>query len=245
MRDVSVQLGGLPVLRGINLSLAPGQTVALLGGNGSGKSTLVRTLLGLVPARQGSIELFGSPLRQFRQWSKVGYVPQRFVGGLSGAKVKEVVASGRLAHRRPFLPAGGRDRQAVSDALDAVGLLDRAGAEMAHLSGGQQQRVLVARALANTPRLLILDEPTAGVDAEHQQALAGVLARSVRSGASVLIVLHETGALTGLIDRAVVLRDGRVVHDGALDGLAASSYHGHEIDQPVQRLGVLNGPVER
>jgi zinc transport system ATP-binding protein len=72
-----------------------------------------------------------------------------------------------------------------------------------------------------------------------------VLARLVQSGASVLIVLHETGALTGLIDRAVVLRDGRVVHDGALGGLAASSYHGHEIDQPVQRLGVLNGPVER
>ncbi len=244
--DVSVELGGLPVLRGINLSLGRGEAVALLGGNGSGKSTLVRTLLGLIPAQRGSIELFGTSLGSFSQWSKIGYVPQRSTGGLSGAKVKEVVASGRLAHRRPFLPASAADRQAVLDALAAVGLLDRAGSEMTHLSGGQQQRVLVARALASTPELLVLDEPTAGVDLEHQQLLAAVLSQLLRSGTSVLVVLHEVGALAGLVNRAVVLREGRVVHDGALSEVVTGHpHHGHEIDEPAHRLGFLNGTVER
>jgi zinc transport system ATP-binding protein len=246
--DLSVELGGLPVLRGITMSVRHGEAVALLGGNGSGKSTLVRALLGLIPAQRGSVELFGTPLRSFRQWSKVGYVPQRSTGGLAGAKVKEVVASGRLAHRKPFVPASAKDRQAVSDALRAVGLQDRADAEMAHLSGGQQQRVLIARALTNAPLLLVLDEPTAGVDREHQQVLATVLAELVQGGTSVLVVLHDLGPLGGLIDRAVVLREGRVVHDGDLGELVAAhhNHHGHhEVEEPVLDLGFLDGTVER
>ena len=155
--DVSVQLGGLPVLRGISFFLGAGEAVALLGGNGSGKTTLVRSLVGLVPVTHGEIEIFGTILRRFRSWSRIGYVPQKSTASLGGAKVKEVVASGRLAHRTPFLPASRNDRQAVASALAAVDLTDRAGHEMAHLSGGQQQRVLIARALAGQPDLLVLD----------------------------------------------------------------------------------------
>lgn len=242
--NVSVELGGLPVLRGITLSVRRGEAVALLGGNGSGKSTLVRALMGLVPAQRGSIQLFDTPLRGFRQWSRVGYVPQRSPGGLSGATVREIVASGRLAHRRPFVPAGRQDRQAVTDALSAVGLLDRAHHEMLHLSGGQQQRVLIARAMANQPDLLVLDEPTAGVDLEHQQVLAGVLESLLASGTAVLVVLHEIGALSTLIDRAVVLREGRVVHDGPLGELDLGHHHGHELEDPPER-NLLDGTVER
>jgi zinc transport system ATP-binding protein len=204
------------VLRGISLSVHAGETVALLGGNGSGKSTLVRALLGLAPLRRGRVRLFGTDLRRFRDWSRIGYVPQRSTINLTRAKVNEIVGSGRLGHRLPFVPRRRADRVAVQEALEVVGLADRAGAEMQHLSGGQQQRVLIARALAAEPDLLVLDEPTAGVDLEHQQVLADVLTGLLRRGMAILVVLHEIGPLTPLVDRAIVLQEGRVVHDGAL-----------------------------
>ncbi len=219
--DVSVELGGLPVLRGVDLVVRPGEVVTLLGGNGSGKSTLVRALLGLVPLTRGSVELFGTPLRRFRSWRDVGYVPQRSTAPLAGAKVREVVASGRLAHRRPFVPPRAADRAAVARALAAVDLTDRAGDDLGVLSGGQQQRVLIARALAAGPRLLVLDEPTAGVDLAHQEVLTAVLGDLVTAGTAVLLVLHEVGSLGALVDRGVVLREGRVAADAPLAALQA------------------------
>ncbi|HEY6811134.1 MAG TPA: ATP-binding cassette domain-containing protein [Propionibacteriaceae bacterium] len=226
-QDLTVERAGLPVLRGVNISVRAGEAVALMGGNGSGKSTLVRTLLGLLPHRRGAVTLFGSPLRDFRDWSRIGYVPQRSLALLGGSKVKEVVAAGRLARRRPFRPLSRTDRDAVHKAIALVGLSDQLNADIARLSGGQQQRVLVARALAGEPDLLVLDEPTSGVDLEHQRVLAEVLAGLLAGGTSVLVVLHEVGQLAGLIDRAVVLSDGRVVHDGALGDLGR---HDHGFD---------------
>jgi zinc transport system ATP-binding protein len=138
-------------------------------------------------------------------------VPQRSTAALAGAKVREVVTSGRLARRRPFWPMTNQDRNAVSAAMEAVGLEGRANDELAHLSGGQQQRVMIARALAGTPDLLVLDEPTAGVDLEHQEVLAQLLTRRLAAGIALLVVLHEAGALAPLIDRTVRLQDGQVV----------------------------------
>jgi zinc transport system ATP-binding protein len=217
--DLTVELGGLPVLRGVSLSVRAGEALALMGGNGSGKSTLVRALLSLLPHQRGAIHLFGLPLRSFRQWSRVGYVPQRSMALLGGSKVKEVVAAGRLAHRWPFRPLSRGDREAIHDAIARVGLSEQLNTDIAALSGGQQQRVLVARALAGNPDLLILDEPTSGVDLEHQRVLAGVLSERLSAGAAVLVVLHDVGSLGDLIDRAVVLSDGRVAHDGPLGDL--------------------------
>ncbi|HMI32986.1 MAG TPA: ATP-binding cassette domain-containing protein [Propionibacteriaceae bacterium] len=217
--DLTVELGGLPLLRGVSLSARAGEALALMGGNGSGKSTLVRALLGLLPHQRGAVRLFSLPLRNFRQWSRVGYVPQRSIALLGGSKVKEVVAAGRLAHRRPFRPLSRADREAIHDAIAQVGLSEELNTDIAALSGGQQQRVLVARALAGNPDLLVLDEPTSGVDLEHQGVLADVLAGRLSAGAAVLVVLHDVGALGDLIDRAVVLRDGRVAHDGPLGDL--------------------------
>lgn len=246
VRDLSVELGGLPVLRGIDLTVDTGEAVALLGGNGAGKSTLVRSILGLVPYQRGQVDLFGAPLRQFAGWSQLGYVPQTSTVGLSRAKVKEVVRSGLLANRLPFQPPRRSDRYAVHEALDTVGLADRAGDEMAHLSGGQQQRVLIARALVGHPRLLVLDEPVAGVDLEQQQVLAAVLTNLVQHGTAVLVVLHEIGPLTPIIDRAVVLREGRVVHDGAVPpNLQHAHLGGHEFQQPDHDHGLLDGAVDR
>ncbi|KWV32244.1 metal ABC transporter ATP-binding protein [Micromonospora rifamycinica] len=213
----SVGYDGRPVLRDVSLTVTAGEVVAVLGANGSGKSTLIRAVLGLVPLGTGTVTLFGVPQRRFRQWHRIGYVPQRLGAG-SGvpATVREVVASGRLARRGVLRPPGRADRAAVAAALRAVGLADRAGDPVATLSGGQQQRTLIARALAGEPELLVLDEPTAGVDAASQEAFAGALHDFLGTGGTVLLVAHELGPLRPLISRAVVVHQGGVCHDGAV-----------------------------
>jgi zinc transport system ATP-binding protein len=210
-----VALGGRPVLRGIDLSVSHGEVLAVLGANGSGKSTLVRAMTGLVPMSHGSVSLFGVPLHDFADWHRVGFVPQRATAA-SGvpASVWEVVTSGRLSRRRVFRPMRAADREAVGSAIEAVGLTPQARHGVATLSGGQQQRVLIARALAGQPELLVLDEPTAGVDAPSQDAFAAALESLVRAGATVVLVAHELGPLAPLIERVVWMRDGRVAHDG-------------------------------
>ncbi|AJE85739.1 metal transport ABC transporter [Streptomyces albus] len=214
LRQVSAELGARPVLRGIDLRVGRREVVALLGANGSGKSTAIRTIVGQVPVTGGEIRLFGTPRRRFRQWSRVGYVPQRTTAS-SGvpATVTEVVSAGRLARTR-FGPMRRADREAVHRALEQVGMAQHAGDPVEALSGGQHQRVLIARALAAEPELLIMDEPMAGVDLASQEVLARTLRAQVGAGSSVLLVLHELGPLEPLIDRAVVLRDGCVLHDG-------------------------------
>ncbi|MGH3656492.1 MAG: metal ABC transporter ATP-binding protein [Micromonosporaceae bacterium] len=220
------------VLNGVNLAVAQGETVAILGTNGSGKSTLVRAALGLVPLASGETYLFDTALRRFRGWKKIGYVPQR-IGAGSGvpATVREVVASGRLARRGLFRPSAGPDRTAVDNAIAAVGLTDRATEPVGQLSGGQQQRTLIARALAGEPQLLVLDEPTAGVDAGSQLSFATALRQFISGGGTVVLVAHELGPLEPLISRTVVLHHGDVVHEGGYPAPA-----GHHADPDHEHL---------
>ncbi|HEX3931307.1 MAG TPA: ABC transporter ATP-binding protein [Nocardioides sp.] len=236
LERVGVALGGRPIVRDVSLDVAPGQVVAVLGANGSGKSTLLKALVGLNPVTDGSVFMFGTPLPRFRDWSRVGYVPQRStVGAGVPATVREVVAGGRIARRRPFWPMTRADRRTVAAALESVGLADRAGHSVATLSGGQQQRALVARTLAGEPELLLLDEPNAGVDHDSQEAIAATLGERARAGASVVVVLHELGPFAPLIDRAVALREGRVTYDGPPDQLALGDGYGHHhpVDGPL------------
>ncbi|MEU0401734.1 metal ABC transporter ATP-binding protein [Streptomyces sp. NPDC006197] len=245
VRGATAALGARPVLRGVDLTVHRGEVVALLGANGSGKSTAVRAVIGQVPLTGGTIELFGTERKRFRDWARVGYVPQRTTAA-SGvpATVREVVSSGRLSRRRFGLMTKA-DRAATVRALELVGLADRAADSVSALSGGQHQRVLIARALASEPELLIMDEPMAGVDLGSQEILAAALREQVACGTSVLLVLHELGPLEPLIDRAVVLRDGCVVHDGpppeALGQHALPGHdhvHPHAADEPL-RTGLL------
>jgi zinc transport system ATP-binding protein len=255
-----VVLTGRPVLRGIDLTIDPGEFVAVLGANGSGKSTLVRAVLGLAPLRSGTVELFGTPLDRFRAWKRIGFVPQR-VTATAGvpASVWEVVAAGRLAHRRPFQPMRRADKEAVRRALQAVGLHDRARDRVSTLSGGQQQRVLIGRALAGDPELLVLDEPTAGVDAASQDAFAAILSRLTERGTTIVLVAHELGPLEPLVGRTVVMRDGRVAYDGTpLESFRDEPHsHGHHpgserihrdhhphMATPIERATSADGPVQ-
>jgi zinc transport system ATP-binding protein len=231
VNKLHVRLGERPVLNGVDAALAAGEVVALLGPNGSGKSTLVRAAVGLLPIASGDVHLFGTPLSRFRDWARIGYVPQRTTAA-SGvpATVREIVTAGRLARRRLFRPLTREDRESVERAIELVGLSDRADHNVESLSGGQQQRVLIARAAATEPDLLVLDEPNAGVDRRSQDAFARALRTFVASGRAVLLVLHEMGPLEALVDRAVVLDSGVVAYDGPLPlppGLAGLA-HDHQ-----------------
>jgi len=240
LTGAAVAIGGRPVVRAVDLTVEAGQFVALMGANGSGKSTLVRALTGLLPLTAGRLELFGTPLEEFVDWRRVGFVPQRS-GAASGvpASVWEVVASGRLTHRRLFRPLSRADRVAIDQALEVVGLADRARDGVSQLSGGQQQRTLIARALAGEPDLFFLDEPTAGVDLPNQVALASSLARLKERGATIVLVAHELGPLGSLVDRSVVMRDGRLAYDGSpladhavhSPGFGEAHTHHHHHDQ--------------
>ena len=210
---------GEPVVRGLDLAIRSGEVVGVLGANGSGKSTMIRGLLGLAPVLAGEIRIFGTPRAQFRDAGRIGYVPQRqTVAGGIPSTIAEVVGSGRLSLLRPWQRFGPADRAAVAAAIEAVGLSGRERDNVAELSGGQQRRVLIARALATDPDLLVLDEPTAGVDHDNQAALAVALGHLVERGTTIVLITHELGPVEPLITRAVVLRAGTVIHDGpALD----------------------------
>jgi zinc transport system ATP-binding protein len=236
LSDLSVSLGGVPILRDVSLTVEQHEVVALLGGNGSGKTTLVRALLGLVPHEHGTVSLFGTSLEQFHRWALVGYVPQRASVSMHSTTVRELVTSGTLSTRRPFTPLGRAGRARVSDVIERVGLVHKADDAFVHLSGGQQQRVLIARALVSSPRLLVMDEPFAGVDLATQQRLAELVGSLHDEGMAVLVVLHETEAFASLLSRVVVLREGRVAHDGALE---SSNGHGHETQPPTRPLRII------
>jgi zinc transport system ATP-binding protein len=232
-----------------------GDVVAMLGPNGSGKTTLVKGLLGLNDHLRGEVQLFGTPLAEFREHPRIGYVPQRHSLSTSvRATVAEVVSIGRLAHRRLWSPSRRGDAVIVATALDLVGLADRAHEDVSTLSGGQQRRVLIARALAAQPDVLVMDEPTAGVDAASQQVLAAVLQRLAARGTTMLIATHELAALRDVVTRVICTRNGRIDFNGPLaaypghqeHGEAHSHHHDDELSRPVEALpgAPVTGPLD-
>ncbi len=235
-----------PVLSGATLSVRPGEVVAILGPNGSGKSTLVRGLLGLNDQLGGTVRLFGQPREDFTEMALLGYVPQRHTLSASvRATVEEVVAVGRLSHRRWWKPVVGsvEDAAIVRQSLEVVGLADRAAADVSTLSGGQQRRVLIARALASQPEVLLMDEPTAGVDAANQQVLSEVLSRLAARGTTMIIVTHELEAISDIVTRIVLVQSGHIAFDGTpaefasnaqdSDGEHALHHHVHHHDDEL------------
>jgi zinc transport system ATP-binding protein len=241
-----VALGGRPIVRDVDVSIGSGEVVALLGANGSGKSTLVKALVGLHPLSTGSIRLFGTDLDRFKEWHRLGYVPQRstIAQGVPST-VAEVVGAGRLSRRRPLVPVRREDRIAVAEALESVDLADRAQHQVSTLSGGQQQRVLMARTLAGRPELLVLDEPNAGVDLESQQAIASTLATLTEAGATLVVVLHELGPFADLIQRTLVMREGRLVYDGPpIDPGHPEHHHHHSPTTPPVLRPSVQAPLD-
>jgi zinc transport system ATP-binding protein len=216
LRDIAFAYApGQDVLSGVNLAVEEGEFVAIAGPNGGGKTTLVRIALGIERPTRGEALLYGEPAHRFSRRAALGYLAQRSRLGIdSPVTVREVVSAGRLAAGGLLGPLRARERAIVATAIEDVGLADQADVPLATLSGGQQQRAFIAKALAGEPSLLVLDEPTAGVDADAQEALAQLL-RVLHQDrrVTVLYVSHEFGAVESIVDRIVLVRGG-IVFDG-------------------------------
>ena len=222
---------GPPVLADVDLTIERGQFVAIAGPNGGGKTTLLRLMLGIERPTAGQALLFGEPAHRFSRRETIGYLAQRAQLGVSApATVREVVAAGRLPRAGLLGRAGPEDRRLIGEAIARVGLTDVASRPLARLSGGQQQRAFIAKALATEPELLVLDEPTTGVDAEAQEAFAALLDRLHRElGVTILYVSHEFGSVERFVERIVLVRGG-IVFDGSpseLPGLWHDPSHVH------------------
>jgi len=218
--------GGPPVLRDVTLRVEQGEFLAVAGPNGGGKTTLLRIVLGLERPQEGTARLFGEPASSLRGRSRIGYLAQRAQLGIdSPVTVREVVTAGRVPRRGLIGPLRSEDRLQVARAIERVGLADRASAPLSTLSGGLQQRAFIAKALAGEPELLVLDEPTAGVDVDAQEALAALLEELHRDlRVTILFVSHEFGAVERFVDRLVLVRGG-IVFDGDPAALPA---HWHD-----------------
>ncbi|WP_394342365.1 metal ABC transporter ATP-binding protein [Salinigranum rubrum] len=213
LADVSFGYTASPVVRDVSLRIDSGEYVAIVGPNGSGKSTLMKLMLGLLRPDDGTVRLFGEPAHGFDDGARIGYVAQH----ASAAKempitVREVVRMGRFPHVG-FGRLSRADHVIVDRALETVGMSTFADRRVTQLSGGQRQRAFIARALASEADLLVLDEPTVGVDAESVEAFYRLLESLNAEGITVLLIEHDLGAVTDHAARVVCL-NREVYFDG-------------------------------
>lgn len=215
IEKVHFSYGRETVLEGVDLSLGLGEFLALAGPNGSGKSTLIKLTFGSVRPDSGSVSLFGEPVGRFRDWFRVGYVSQKANSFNLDfpATVREVVASGLYGKLGLFRRMKRHHWERVEAVIDQVGLSALAEGRIGHLSGGQQQRAFIARALVSDPDLLILDEPTVGVDSRSVEDFHRLLDRLHREkGMSLLLVTHDLGAVAAYVDRIAWLNRRLTFH---------------------------------
>lgn len=218
-RDIALRYPGAPrrALDGVSFAVSTGELVAVVGPNGSGKTSLLRALLGLAPIERGTVRLGEKALDAWDRRALAGNVaamPQREEPAFP-LTVREAVLLGRWAHLGPLAPVTAADERIIADALarcDAAGLEGRG---IDTLSGGEWQRVRVARALAATPRLLLLDEPTAALDLGHEMALFELFRGLVAEGLGVLVITHDLNLAARYADRIVLFDRGRLVAEGA------------------------------
>lgn len=205
--DVSslrLEINSQTILDSVSLKIFAGEYDAIIGPNGGGKTTLVRLLLGLEKPTSGSIKIFGKNISEFKEWHKIGYVPQRasHVDAAFPATVLDVVKMGRTAKRGFFARYSEQDASCVEDAMRKMDVLDIKEKMIGTLSGGQRQRVMIARALASKPEVLILDEPNTGVDVASQKRFYELLRLLNRDeNLTILFITHDVGVIVDDIKR--------------------------------------------
>jgi ABC-type Mn2+/Zn2+ transport system ATPase subunit len=221
VRDLTVRYDRVVALEDVSFVLESGQALGIVGPNGSGKSTLLKTIAGLVEPAAGRVDVFGLTPHALPPGT-IAYVPQiEAVDWNFPANVYDVVAMGRFPRMRPLSRFSKHDREMIDSALDALRLNELRSRHISQLSGGQQQRAFVARALAQEPRLLLLDEPTTGVDAATEEALLLVVRRLVHDGLPVLMTTHDLDRAGDWFDKLMVV-DRRVLAEGPPDAVLAS-----------------------
>jgi len=237
VRNLHVRYDRVIALDGVDFDLPRGTAMGVVGPNGSGKSTLLKTVAGLIKPSDGTVRVQGVAPQKLPPGT-IGYVPQiEDVDWTFPVSVRDVVNMGRYPRTGPFRRFSAHDRRAVARAIDALDLGTLADRHISELSGGQQQRVFVARAIAQEPLLLLLDEPTTGVDAATEDALLHLVRGLVADGLPVLMTTHDLDRAPEWFDRLLVvdrrvLADGRpenVLESGAYAGIREHTHtHGHK-----------------
>lgn len=232
VRNLSFRYNDEPVLKGVSFNINKGDFVAVIGSNGTGKSTLMRILLGELVPSEGEISLFGQDMARFKDWPRLGYVPQNNPASGSGfpATAEEIVCSSLYSSIGPLRPVRKAHREKALEALSLVGMRGCAKRMLSELSGGQLQRVMIARALAADCELMLLDEPSTGIDAESADRLYELLRELNRGGMTVLMVTHDIGRAIEYVNRTLCLEDGTIVElerEQALHELSHKHKHPH------------------
>ncbi|MRX71282.1 ATP-binding cassette domain-containing protein [Bacillus lacus] len=238
IRHLSFYYDRQKVLEDINLTVEKGSFLGLVGPNGSGKTTLLKCLLGLLKPQHGEVRLFGEDIRKFKNKHDIGFVSQKANSFNTGfpASVQEVVSSGLTAKLGLFKRMSQSDKKKTAAAIEAVGLSEFSDRNIGELSGGQQQRTFIARALVSDPQLLILDEPTVGVDAGTVENFYHMLQDlNKRLGITLILVTHDVGTITDKVTHVACLNKHLHFHGNsaefeAMGEQGLSDFYGHSVN---------------
>ena len=236
IKHVSYQYPDKNALNDINFSITKGEFLAIVGPNGSGKSTLLKLILGLLPLQKGDILVNGTSIKKINNQKGIGYVSQKANRAANGfpATVKEVVRSGLVQVKPIFKRFNKQDEQKVDQILERLNIEHIKDKNISALSGGQQQRVFIARALISDPSVLVLDEPTVGIDAKHVASFYELLADLKAEGITILLVTHDIGVVADTATKVACLNEHLhfhgTIHDfKSLDEVEISKIYGHPI----------------
>ncbi|GAX89969.1 metal ABC transporter ATP-binding protein [Effusibacillus lacus] len=234
LRNVYFQYGDRPAVEDLNLVVHEGEFLGIIGPNGAGKSTALKLMLGLLRPVRGDVLLFGRPLSEFKDWSKIGYVSQKAASFNTRfpATVTEVVETGLLGKKGTWW-SWKENKRRVAEALELVGMREFADRRIGDLSGGQQQRVFIARALVGDPELILLDEPVEGVDAEAQGQFYDILDRLNKvHGITLVIVSHDIGTISNKVGQLACINKTLHYHGSPqefMEGGDLSGLYGHDV----------------
>lgn len=213
IKDVTYEykdkLEATPALQSISFSINQGEFLAIVGPNGSGKSTLLKLILGVYKLQQGNILINGKTRKSFNAWQEIGYVSQKAAAHAKGfpATVKEVVLSGLTKEKGLFKRFNKKDNEQLDKTLKLLDIEHIKNQNVSNLSGGQAQRVFIARALINEPSILVLDEPTEGIDSRHVKDFYNVLFKLKKQNVTILLVTHDIGVVVDNADKVACLNE--------------------------------------
>ena len=242
VKNLNFSTRGQQILSRISLEIFNGEYIAIIGPNGGGKTTLIRILLGLNEPTSGEVKLYGKKIKDFKEWFKIGYVPQRasLVDENFPATVGDIVKMGRVSKKTFFSRFNEEDKVAVEDAMIKMDVLKLKDKMVGTLSGGQRQRVMIARALASDPEILILDEPNTGVDMVSQKRFYTLLSKLNRDEKiTIIFITHDIGVIADDIGRLFTINQQVTICNtpketlscdemSALYGIETHSIHQHK-----------------
>jgi len=214
VKNLNFNVRDQKILSNISFEIFSSEYIAIIGPNGGGKTTLIRMLLGLEKPTSGEIRLFGKKLSSFKEWYKIGYVPQRasLVDENFPATVLDIVKMGRVSQRKIFATEREEDREIVRDSMIKMDVLKLKDKLVGTLSGGQRQRVMIARALASSPEILILDEPNTGVDVKSQKNFYALLSKlNKEEKITILFITHDVGVIADDIGRLFTINQNAII----------------------------------